>query len=295
MKFLLTLIISFSFAKTVTLVTSLRQNKVEVLQEAKLEIIFKRKLIGLGYDLKVIHSANAYDLHQELMDSENIAVFWISHGSFIKTKKVNPKGGIEVTPMVFDYRKDNVSQVFSLFHKKMEFLGIIGCNTKNIFEAMDITPRDISYHVTAPKTVATWGLRRAIRKFKRREKLKLKPPVESKLNGLIVYRTLDPSAKVEFLRPMMVFMGERLLDVLPPALPGGFRRDYIYYQRDEYADKDITMSTGQNPNNDPQEFQLGNIEIVDPTQQASWEVFRQRSGEPFGTRSRLFIYRSAAP
>jgi len=89
---------------------------------------FKQKLGAIPYDLVVINNATDENLHQELTNPKNIALFWISHaGSF-----QNGDDGLGVEDLILDKEGKNLKDIFKRIHPNLRYLSILGCKARPI-------------------------------------------------------------------------------------------------------------------------------------------------------------------
>ena len=121
-----------AYTPNVVLISSLetpdiwyRSNSWEV--EDSLEKIFNSAFEKTDYNIVVIEKATPSDLRRELLNPDNMAVFWVSHAGL----ENNINSGIVNNGTVIDYYANDVVNLFKEIHPNMRFLGLIGCKAKN--------------------------------------------------------------------------------------------------------------------------------------------------------------------
>lgn len=278
-----------SSTKKIVLLTSVKHSKVDI--ENKLEQIFRKKLNSYPFDLKVIHSAGIEQLHRQLSSSDNDAVFWVSHGAF---NKVQDSSGMTQKPLLLTDDYKNVAPLFSKINSKLQYLGVIGCNTQNIIKYYRDTSSNLNLRsfISKGKTVAQFGLKKAIRKFKTAWKnSKLKESSFVNQNGIkIKIRRTSYDKK---LPALIIENSNGYISILPAQ--DKFSQSVVEVLipfEDELLKQNLNLSfkTGFSPftKEDPDSF--GNIEISNTSTNFSWKLFSKPNGEAFGINSRLYIY-----
>lgn len=114
-------------AGNIVLLTSLKISSAKI---KKIEMKFKASFGSLFQNLKVYHSAGPTEVFQILRSPETIAAIWVSHASK-ETKLVD---GFEAREIIQDIWGNDIRQFFSTVHPNLRYLGIVGCQTKGIFE-----------------------------------------------------------------------------------------------------------------------------------------------------------------
>lgn len=290
--------------KKLVLLTSLKHERIPI--EYNLAVIFKNKFRHWKFpvEIEIIHEADQEILHRELMDGTNDGVFWVSHGSFTKMKKNNDTGGLSVKPWIFDYRKDNVAEIFSLVHPNIQYLAIVGCNTKSILDYYSYGEnsnlnQNLHSFVAKRKVAAQISLKKSIRKFKRLWKknlLKKSPMPKAKESYVIdIERFIPTNAPEDKIRPLRVMNGNKLLGVVPKAKPGNYGKIIVGIPKiSPFAKHQLRLefSTGESIYTDETDIHFGDID-VSSNDEFSWDVFAKPNGQPFGVNSRIFNFTAA--
>jgi len=97
---------------------------------AELEKTFRRTIENSGFRWKVVHNADQFQLHQELMDTTNIAVFWVSHaGDGDDSGKA-----LGAENLIADKDANNVKEVFQQIHPHLQYLAVVGCGAESFVQ-----------------------------------------------------------------------------------------------------------------------------------------------------------------
>lgn len=302
MKFLLLIILlsfqAFAYSaipetKNVVLLTSVKHKKIDI--EFKLERIFRNKLANFPFNLKVIHAAGIEKLRFELTNPQNDAVFWVSHGAF---NKVNESTGITQKPLLLTYDYKNVAPLFAQINSNIQYLGVIGCNTRNIINYYRDTEENtnLSSFISKGKTIAQLGLKKALRKFKRawrNARLKESQIIAEDFVTIQVTRTaLDTD-----LPALIIENASGYLDIAPAQKANSSRVHEIRIptnQLDLTQNLNLSFKTGLSPFVLEDAAAFGHIELnLKASSNSSWSLFSKPNGEPFGNNSRLFIFKGS--
>jgi hypothetical protein len=80
--------------------------------------------------LNIIPAATQAELHRELTNPQNEAVFWISHAN-----SSTEDAGLQSSSVILDVEGNNVKDLFQKVHPDIKFLGVLGCRTAPILDA----------------------------------------------------------------------------------------------------------------------------------------------------------------
>jgi hypothetical protein len=273
----------------VVLLSSFGSKGKELRLENKLEKIFHRNL-GTEFVTKTIHNADQEILFRELNDPSNQAVFWVSHAGFQKSrrqKKAEIKSGIAPSPMILDYRGDDVSPVFKKNHPNLRLLAVMSCNVDQILFNLE-TANFLSHgKVSGPNT-----LKKAISKFKKLDthsrdhqdhKLITEPTAQARLT---IQRALPNDAPLNSIRSLRIMQDGKLLGIIPASLPGETIETDIRMDPQMIL-KPTEIQTGQTMGTDGQNIIFGDISVS--VQDHNYRLFTDRDGVPFGKTMRVFL------
>jgi hypothetical protein len=274
--------------RNVVLLTSLKHDRINI--EYKLERIFRHKLRKYPFELKVIHSAGITELRNELTNPSNDAVFWVSHGAFNKSRD---SVGMTQKPMLLTHDYKNIAPLFGDVDVGIQYLGIIGCNTKNIINYYhDNSENDnLMSYISKGKTIAQFGLRRALRRFKRawrRAYLKESNKEQQDSVSIQITRTANDHE----LPALIIENSLGFIDVLPRQAAGTemtYNLNFPISSESLVQDFNVLVKTGISPFVTEKSEDFGNIEIT-YNDERKWKLFAKPSGEAFGNNSRLYIY-----
>jgi len=287
--------------KLITLLTSVTHKKIDI--EHKLERIFRNKFKNYPFDLRVVHKADQEILSRELSNSSNDAVFWVSHGAFISPKNLNQSAGVAPVSMILDYNRDNVAPVFQKLHPNLEFLGIIGCNSKqiletykedNVWQSSEDTP-PVEY-ISKTKSIAQYALKKAIRKFKKAYKYRNLPKDNVKASyigyPITITRTLPPDIDSSEIRSLRVMNNGKFLGIMEKIEPGQTMSKTFYIPIiDKYSQGSfkIEVNTGESVYKEKEKIHFGDLIVENGS--SVWTLFAKPTGEAFGINKRMFLYR----
>lgn len=289
----------------IVLLTSIKNTRLE----RKMERIFTRKMRELakkGWKIEVRHRADAFDLHQALMKDSVDGLIWVSHGAFKNLRASREAGdAIAAKPMLLDYRGDDVAPVLSMKHDELKFLSVVGCNSKQILE-YQIDPNGPSSEDTALETyipdhkvIAQWALRRASKKsarfFLAKKTKATNEPMDTNpktLETIQIVRKIPTDSAAINLRSLRVYLGGRLLGLIPSGQPGETQTVSLEVP-DEIAQWTsprwkIRIETGQSVETPSTNIVFGELQFQ--TQRGlRYEVFSDESGQPFGQNFRVYL------
>lgn len=288
---LFSLILSNSlFAKNIVLLSSLTDKDFKATTEIKRQ--FYKKLYGIqkhGNQLIYVDKATTDHLYKYLNDSETVALFWVSHGGHIRRSRKNTSG-IGATSVLVDFQKVNVAKVFQKVHPNIKYLGILGCNSRQIVSSHLEKRKDLGIYMPSYSVVATWSFRVALRKFKRHywnnQYNYLQDNVLIDGYPITIKREVSKDSKA-----LMVFAGKKLIGVMDELNAGEIQSNtfYIpYYEGIKRYDFKIIIKSGLLTKNLDD---FGEIEVSYENQKL-WKLFAKRDGTPFGVNERIYIFKS---
>jgi hypothetical protein len=292
---LICLLSTIASARNIVLLTSLPESQHA--SAVRTESIFRRGIRSLGDKHRTVvkHFADQEDLNRYLTDGQTLALFWVSHGGYVRSSTTT---AVRPTPVLLDHRLDNVAPVFQLIDPRLKFLGVIGCN------AADIVPR--TGLATGAKTLSYFPSRkiipeaavwRAIRKFRKNylwliSEPMVAPALPSKRIFTVTRKTNDGDGAYRSLR---VFVGGILVGVLPKQAPGtevSYPVSIPAAARATRRDLKVVFESGQGPLDGHDSF--GELRLTLGSREP-WRLFARADGTPFGTNERIFLFNEANP
>lgn len=276
------------WAKNIVLLSSLPAKDLNTIY--KVENIFKNKLSNLeDHKLIYINEADQEQLYFHLNNPETMALFWISHGGFKKIRG-NRSGAIKPAPILFDHKKFNVAKTFQKIHPNIQFISVVGCNSFQILKDTIQKREDLGYYIPTKKVIATWALKKSIRRFK-------KHYWNNKYNYISEDQTLD-GIRIKITRTtkrasesLKVLAGRKLIGIIPKTIAKQTQVFEYYIPFNEVLNKQslkIVLSSGQNAEDETNNF--GEIEITS-SDLNMWKLFAKRDGTPFGINERVFLFK----
>ena len=276
------------WAKNIVLLSSLP--KADLKTTFKVKNIFHNKLTGLS-DHKIIYinEADQEDIYKYLNDPETMAFFWLSHGGFKKIRG-NRAGAIKPAPILFDHNKDNVAKAFQKIHPNIKYISVVGCNSFQILEGTINSREDLGYYIPTKKVIATFALRKAIKRFKKHYwSYKYNYLKEDQVqDGVQIKITRSTQTASKSLK---VLVGRKLIGIIPKT-QGKEDQVFNYYIpfSNELTKRDfkIVLASGQNAEDATDNF--GDIEITS-SDRDMWKLFAKRDGTPFGVNERVYLFK----
>ncbi len=116
---------SIAIGGEIVLMTSLKLTKGNI---RHLERKFKKTFVGR--DIIIHHKTDPKTLYQVMTSEETEAVFWVSHAA--GEQEVKP--GFKAEDIILDFYGNDVKNFFTLVPKNLKFVGMIGCQAKQIFD-----------------------------------------------------------------------------------------------------------------------------------------------------------------
>ncbi len=132
--------------------------------ERPLKKIFKKHFEGSGYEVVIKEKVDQVTLWKELQNPENLAIFWVSHAK----GQAQIGAGINSESAVVDYYGNDVKDLFKTVHKNLRYLGVVGCNAKEMLESFTKNGyyknnKKLVTHSFDKKVEVRRGLRRSIK------------------------------------------------------------------------------------------------------------------------------------
>lgn len=281
---------SFSiFGKNIVVLTSLPKSQYKTVK--KLNKIALRKLGKESqFDLIIKKQADQEDLYRYLNDPETVALFWISHGAFTRVS-ASSRSSIRPSAHLLDYKKDNIAKIFQKIHPNIKFLGIIGCNSAQIIKNNSNIRKDLETYIPTKKVIATWAMRKAIRKFAKYSKRSQFQFINEDRVKRGYKVTVSRYSTNEGAKSLKVFVGKKLVGLMPKSKPYEKQRKtfFIPVENTKKSMLKILFETGQSAFDKTDHF--GEISLYHNNKEY-WELFAKRDGTPFGTNERIFLYKA---
>lgn len=334
MPLLLTMLLSLNCllaqaaAPTVVLLTSLKSPKIWYRPATwdlnnQLEKNFRRSFASSGYRLKVIHDASASDLEQTLRAPENIGVFWVSHAAAGDDNVDTTLGRDDV---ILDVYGENVKDIFQVIHPNLRYLAVIGCESESVFEGF----KKSGTYINNPNLLFTYfnkpvdALRSLnyalnqwsilldnesfnedadcyvdIPKIESNPKLLTEAPrncleVQSGID-MKIKRTIDSNADITTMTPVMIYLGDHFLTILPQAHPGKTQEKNIFIPNDilqaelKAAGGNLTITASSGFDGLPSvKPDFGHFSFNSAL--GDWDLFVDKKGKAVGVTSNLFTH-----
>ena len=247
---------------------------------------FTKTFDKLGYESKIIHSADQDDLFQALNSQDYSAVFWVSHAS---SPDLILKSSVKISNIFcFD-----VAPVFGSIGPKVAVLAVISCYSLYMTdEVFSLKP-----HLMPPKVIAfpfpvdvKKGLDFALaetQSFIQNGSITSRSFIASseECDELQVDRICETDLEAEsFFPALRVFSNDgQILTTLPRCLRGERYSKKICVRGNLQS---LLVSAGL-PDGWVKNFDLGYLRIHSEEQE--WSVFRKkRTGKPYGFHNRIF-------
>jgi len=276
-----------AFGKNIVVLTSLPLSQIKVTGDLN-QIIRKKLSTFSDYNLILKNQADQDDLYQALNDPDTLALFWLSHGAF-KTIG-NSSSPIKASSLLLDYNNDNVAEVFNKIHPNIQFIGIIGCNSAQILDEHISLRPSLGSYIPTKKVIATFGMRKSIRKFKKHYKKTKYEFIDENIlaSGFQIRITRENRIDGKSLK---VFSGKEFIGILPKVKAGFFQDKTFYIPKslNQKSKMKIIFKSGQSAF-DGTDY-LGFISI-DHNSKELWKLFAKRDGTPFGTNERIFLFKT---
>ncbi len=96
-----------------------------------IENVFQRRFGNSGYRLKVIAKATGADVQRELINPENVAVFFVGHAGGSASSS---SSGVVSASLIVDVDQRDISPLFSHVHPGLRVLSVVGCTSQKILD-----------------------------------------------------------------------------------------------------------------------------------------------------------------
>jgi hypothetical protein len=252
-----------------------------------------------NFTVKVYEGATQVELRKELLNPDNVGIFWVSHSS----KNEELGHGVNARSSVVDINGNDVKKIFRHVHPNLRYLALIGCKAKPMIERftglkayefnswLDIFSKDKEIDARA-------GMRRAVRaanvifsNFKDQELQGVCP----KKFGLPIKinRYIPEDADINKLHSVRIETREAVLGVFTKGKPGETQTitTYLPYVKEGKAsDYKILANSGAPKSIGRHNIELGRFEIVSEWG-GSWKLFADKYGNPLSFTHHIFIYK----
>lgn len=239
---------------------------------------FRQHYPGIDLPLKIIGNAHQEDLHRELMNPENDAVFWVSHANSFGNDEA--LGGDDT---IIDVEGNNVKHLFQMIHPSIKFVAVLGCRTAPIIEDFKRKGfyqdnNDLVVYARDKKIDGGREMKKALRAYRELSQAST-PLVCPERTGypLKISRTI---AKGEQGSSIKIMNREKFLGLLPPGSPGETQDLIVYLPTPKTAqDLKILVDAGRSQ-----------LSIRSDAFEGEWNVFADATGKPIGVRQNIFRY-----
>jgi hypothetical protein len=96
-----------------------------------IENVFQRRFGNSGYRLKVTAKATGADVQRELINPENVAVFFVGHAGGSASSS---SSGVVSASLIVDVDQRDISPLFSHVHPGLRVLSVVGCTSQKILD-----------------------------------------------------------------------------------------------------------------------------------------------------------------
>ncbi len=257
---------------------------------------FQKKMEKAPYELVIFDQADQETLHKELMNPDNIALFWISHAGSFKNKE----SGLGMEDVISDFYGKNLKDIFQLIHPNLRYLSVLGCKAEpilNTIKTAGFYEHNNELHIYAktknifPKT----EIRRSIDDFKKKfstfSDINQSCPTH-KGYPLHITRTIpltvDPLGQETAVK---ILNRGRLLGLFPKAKPGETQSRTVYLTAESnYRAQDlkIVVDSGELSKDNPQ--LIGSFEISSPALNGNWKAFQDGDGNILGVTHNVYRF-----
>ncbi len=284
----MTIFMSASYGGDLVFLTSLPKEQLKT--TLKLNKIIQKKLSKIkDHKIVIINNSDQETLYKYLNSPKTISLVWLGHGAF----KAQPDNqALRAQAILLDYKRDNIAKVFQRVHPNIKFLSIVGCNSSQIVEPYILKGQFVDSYIPDRKVIATWALRKAIRKLKR----SLSKISENFLSEDIVNHGYPLEVVREIttdtMKSVRLIVGGSLVGILPRGIKGDIQRKVFYIQAKKNMKRSelkVIVESGQSAFDTEDNFGNINLSI---NHLNLWTLFSKANGEPFGTNERIFLFNS---
>jgi hypothetical protein len=240
--------------------------------------------------LKVIREATQDDLHRELSDPRNDAVFWISHAV-----SSDSQDGLGFDDGILDFEGRNVRELFQNVHPSVRFLAVLGCKARPILEKL---VAEGFYKHNGQLTIYSRdekidGLKEIPRALESYRKVTAEPssfcPVKEGYPVRLV-RQLVTAGKPTSVK---VLNRGRLLGVFPKGEPGASQEMNVYLESvSSPQDLKLVFDSGLAAKSEI--HSMGLIEVFTFSFDGGWEPFTDSHGRILGHNQNIYRYSGSA-
>jgi hypothetical protein len=270
--------------KQVTLLVSVSGNSRVLFQTKdttkRLVDQFRRHYKGITLPLKIIGNANQEDLHRELMNSENEAIFWVSHAN-----SFNKDDAFGNEDTIIDTDGNNVKDVFQKIHPSLRFVAVLGCRTAPIMDEFKqrgyYKENDqLLIYARAKKINGKKEIKNAINIFKKLPSSKPSFCPQREGYSLTISRKIDHKRGGSSIK---IMNRDKFLGLFPSGAPGEIQEMNLYVpQPNNVHDLKLII--------DSKSDSLDQITIKSEAFSGEWKVFSDANGRPLGVNQRIYRY-----
>jgi len=283
--------------------------------EKTLNKIFYKRFKNSGLNIVIKEKVDQETLRKELLNPNNIAVFWVSHAK--DSQQIS--SGVSSDAAIVDYYGVDVKNHFKNIHPNMRYVGLVGCNAANLLKEYREqghynSNKDLYIHSFDKKVDARIGLRKSIRKSaKKIGKLKkrlLATPrvigfssVFNEFNSNRACLETQKGFKVAVTRELTedapaaaVKINNKILHVFASAQAGDIQNAEIYVQPnlDNINRNSFKVTIDTNLFSGMKKLYLGDFDFSS-SWNGKWKIFAKRDGTPLGVTKNLYRFIGKTP
>lgn len=242
---------------------------------------FKRHYSGDPKNLNIIAEATQEDLHRELSNPENKALFWVSHAN-----SFNPDSGLSNENVILDVEGNNVKDLFQKTHPGLRFLGVLGCRTAPIMKGLESQGYfqhnpELMVYAREKKINGMKEIRRALEAFEAQKESR--PYQCPTINAHLIRLTRIVGENGKSLK---VMNREKFLGLFPQGLPGSTQILEVYVPSPKSA-HDLKLQIDTDGSSQEERDQ---IFIKSDAFLGEWKIFSDASGRPIGLQQNVYRY-----
>lgn len=283
--------------------------------EKSLNKIFYKRFKKSGLNIIIKEKVDQQILREELLNPNNIAVFWVSHAK--DSQQISD--GVSSDAAIVDYHGVDVKNHFKNIHPNMRYVGLVGCNAKELLEEYRSegyysNNKDLLIHSFDKKVDARIGLRKSIRKSakqlgKLKKRLLASPRVIGFQDILTDFET-NPACLVkqsgfkisvrrelkEEAPAVAIKIDDQILHVFAQAKAGEVQEAEIFVQPklNEMSRNSFKVTVDTNLFVGMEKLYLGDFEFSSDWN-GKWKLFAKRDGTPLGVTKNLYRYTGQTP
>jgi hypothetical protein len=283
---LLSLLLSLqAFAgKQVTLLVSVSGSSRFLFQSQdttkKLIDQFRKHYTGIDLPLKIIGNALQEDLHRELLNPDNEALFWVSHANSFKQTE-----GIGNEDTIIDVEGNNVKDLFQMIHPSLKFMAVLGCKTAPIIEEFKKKGyfqdnQQLVIYSRDKKIEGQREIKKALNAFKKMSSKDSPSCLEKEGFKLMISRKIGQSGHGLSLK---IMNRGKFLGLLPSGRPGDIQKiEFFVPQPKSIQDLKLIIDT------DPKG--TDRISVESEAFDGEWKVFQDVKGRPIGVNQHIYRF-----